>query len=136
MFKSLLSVFSSYRDRDLDSPMDKVDSISYDNLLRYWINNVLVDDFYVILSDINVSKKSTDFWLRIPKYSAIKFNEDVVVLRCKDKKEAIRLCESIDEHFAKAYLVDHGIIIYDNSTLNNETECDIYPEYSKGIGLT
>lgn len=96
---------------DKNSIKGKVEGFVFTDLLYSWMKVKLRHGHFVVLYDINVSSKSTSFWTRIPSRYQKELVKDVVILRCKDKREVIHLCQSIEENFATAIGVSNGDLI-------------------------
>lgn len=108
--------FKEYKKEYASSGMKaKVEGFVLTDLLHNWIKVKLRNGHFVVLYDINVSSKSTSFWTRIPSRYKKEMVKDIVVLRCKDKKEAIFLCNSIEEDFASAVAVSNADIVSINA---------------------
>ncbi len=95
---------------------EKVQGYSLEDLVLCWIKNSLQYGQYVVLYDINVSKKSSEFWTIIPEHQKVNLTKDMVLLTCKDVAQVKTLCDSIDINFASAIGVSNGEIFYWNET--------------------
>ena len=54
----------------------KVSSVSYRDLIELWINQTLTKGCHVVLYDVNLLNKTTDFWLKMPRYYSVKFSDE------------------------------------------------------------
>lgn len=80
----------------------KLQSRSYTSIIDDWVAFNFVNQIVIVLTNINVQVKNIDFWAKIPVEQKIKFMEDVVILRCKDKSEMMMLIGNIGQDFAEA----------------------------------
>lgn len=93
---------------------EKLFGVSYYDLICHWVNTVFKSEFVIVLTDINVQAKNIEFWSKVPVDKAVNFLQDVVVLRCKDRSEVIRLIENIPKEFAEAYGFAAGVFFIHN----------------------
>lgn len=73
--------------------------------------------FILVLEDIDISQKSSNFWSSMPLEDTRKFTKDLVVLRCKNLQETEKLFHSISRGFAKASVYLNGSLIYTNEDI-------------------
>jgi hypothetical protein len=95
--------------------MKKIEGFSYLDILHDWIRVNHRSGYRVVLYDIDVSFRPTDFWRKIPAENALLLNKDVVVLYCKDASQVIAICESINVDFANALGFKDGNLFYYNT---------------------
>ncbi len=94
------------------SAVDKITGVDIRDLIFSWVNLHAMEGFYLALYDINVENKSANFWLNLPGPKKMILLNEVVVLRCKDKREVRTLQESIDPDFAKTMCFYNGCVIH------------------------
>lgn len=71
-------------------------------------------EYVVVLSDVDLASKDDAFWRKLPKEKVSQFKKDFVVLRCKDRKQAMDISTSTDSGFATAYAFQDGVLIDTN----------------------
>lgn len=86
----------------------KITGFSLSHIILNWAGIHLRSGFNVVLFDVNVNSRNSDFWDRIPDFQKKQLTKDVVVLNCKDMREVKHLCDSINMDFAIALGFDHG----------------------------
>lgn len=89
---------------------DKVVGCSVEFLAKdYAIRNNL--NPCVILTDLDLSVKSAEYWKSLGPYSAA-FQEDVVILPTPDMKTAVKILYGIDSKMAEAFVVNpSGVVL-------------------------
>lgn len=80
--------------------------------------SMLTEHYYrfnhVFLYDINYESKPPVFWRTLGYHTAVKFQEDVVILNCKTKEEAEGIANTIDRSFARAVAFSNSELVADN----------------------
>src|SRR5438445_100940 len=87
------------KERD-NVPFKKLVSFDYTEILSQWIYFKFPYDHVIVLSNINVQAKNIQFWAKIPQKEVPHFLKDIVILRCKDVSELVRLVDNIGPDFA------------------------------------
>lgn len=95
----------------------KVEGYSWDQILVDWASDHLMHGFYVVLHEVAVHNKQHTFWNKIPDDTKIELCKDMVILRCDDLEEVMRLCDSMSTDFARAQGVAYGKTVYWNEDL-------------------
>jgi len=93
---------------------DKLYGFSVLDLIQYWSARLWMNQYVVILLDVNLGSKGPEFWSRLTRDQKESLNNDIVVLRCKDKTELLHLTDSIDPSFATAYGLLNGTLLVSN----------------------
>lgn len=101
---------------------NRAQGFSMEALLERWISCDVefYDKILVVLSDIEVSSRSIDFWKSLGPKEANLFTRDLVILVCKDLDQGFKLVESISKSFANAWLINNGQVLIDNDRDTNE----------------
>lgn len=86
----------------------KVSGFSLEEIIQTWVRVTFPGGDIVVMYDMDVSKKPTDFWRSVPILKAKEMVQDVVAFQCKDAGQAIDLCDSTDPTFAKAIRFHQG----------------------------
>ena len=89
----------------------KLSSFSWEEILKLWLGENLNLGVFVVLYDLDLSKKSSEFWARVPPEKRVHFNEDVIIMRCKDTYQASDIADSIAPNFGKAIVIENGRIL-------------------------
>lgn len=71
----------------------------------------------ILITDVNVQAKPTEFWASIPKEYIRHFLNDVVFITCKTPQEVTDLMYSIPDNFGEAVGFSHGVRICDNISI-------------------
>lgn len=88
------------------------------DLIQYWSSRLWMNQYVVVLLDVDLGAKGPEFWSRLTKDQKTSLSNDVVVLRCKDKTELMHLTDSIDPTFALAYGLLNGTLLVSNEWRN------------------
>lgn len=95
---------------------NKIYGFSLDELIKAWATNQhLPSGIYVILWDVDLYMKPTEFWDMVPQDTIEKLKSDVVIFSCESLYQAERICKSVSPDFATAYVFDHGEMVMRNS---------------------
>lgn len=97
-----------------DAYVGKLVSLDYAELVHSWAKTNTLFTHFVVLTNLNLSVKGIRFWTKIPKVDMHHFLKDVVVLRCKDKSEVLRLVENTGLDFADAQGYAEGMLVATN----------------------
>jgi hypothetical protein len=99
--------------RQNDHPMikHKIEGFNYQSLIETWVKRYFSTGCYLVLDNVNLDAKPASFWRTVPEDLRIQFNEDVIVLKCKDYSELKSLCESIELNFANASGFSDGDLV-------------------------
>jgi predicted transcriptional regulator len=89
----------------------KLTGFDYTDILSQWVSTKYLYDHIIVLMNINVEAKNIQFWAKIPQTEIEHFLKDIVILRCKDQTQLIRLIENIPVEFAEAYGYSGGCLI-------------------------
>jgi hypothetical protein len=92
----------------------KVEGFTYNQIIQEWVRTKYRSGFVIVLYDIDVSYKPSEFWKKVPKENVEQLNKDVVIFRCKDASQVISICESINVEFAQVIGFKDGYIFYYN----------------------
>lgn len=92
--------------------------IDLGEILLEWVQFSYSKQIIVVLFDINVAEKSSTFWDKVPYDRRSVFVKDVVILKCKDIRQAVQIVDSTYSNFAKAFAFKNGKIIYRNDLVN------------------
>lgn len=95
----------------------KLYGLDYSELITEWISKVYKFQHIIVLNNINVEAKNIQFWAKLPTTSRSPFLKDVVILRCTDKSEVMRLVENIPLEFADAHGYSAGSLITTNKEM-------------------
>lgn len=90
--------------------LNKVVGLDWEDILKQWIETRIDSDPYVVLFDVDLSSRPSEFWAKIPYEKKMAFNKDVVVMKCSNLNQAIEIAESILPNFGKAFIVNKGIV--------------------------
>jgi hypothetical protein len=85
--------------------------ISYQDIVQAWVEDNFKGEYVIVLTEIDLTKKPSVFWENIPYIKKIAFNNEVVVLRCKDKGQMDRIIDSIEPGFAIAWGFKGGQLV-------------------------
>lgn len=85
---------------------------SNNDIILDWVRYKFSNEIVVVLTELNLTKKSSSFWDSIPYDKKVVFGKDVVVLRCKDLSQAKILVDSITPSFAEAFAFRDGELCY------------------------
>lgn len=89
----------------------KVKGYSIKEVLYQWVEHAFRNDIVIVLTDINVEMKSTNFWRSIPVIERRELLKDFPVLFFPDIHKARSVLTSLNEDFATAYLFDRGKLV-------------------------
>lgn len=92
----------------------KLASYSMPEMLGLWSRTLHPGKDIVVLFDIDASAKNFSFWSRLPQAKVEHLLNDIVVLFCSDKSEAMQIISSISPEFAKAIAFSDGSLIDSN----------------------
>lgn len=95
----------------------KLYGMSYPALIADWVYKSFKLQHIIVLTNVNVEAKNIQFWAKVPTTSMAWFLEDVVILRCQDRSEVIRLVENIPSEFADAQGYSAGLLITTNKEM-------------------
>jgi hypothetical protein len=98
----------------LDLTLNKVNSFTIEEVFALLVPLYFSKLNIVVLTNINIEAKNLAFWAKVPLMEMPHFMKDVIILRCKDKTEAIRLVENITTDFASATAYSLGVSILSN----------------------
>jgi hypothetical protein len=114
----LASLFKKFKpSRKVALSQAHVQGMSFEELLKQTLYSFPVNT--LVLVDIDVSKKSGNFWTNLSLDTRKAFLHDIVVLRPESTKQAKEIWSSLDPEFCHAYL-----ILGDNSAIDNRGELD------------
>lgn len=119
-FSSLANYKKYISDLDESCKKAKILGFSTDDLIMNLVRTMMSDQYVVVLSDLDLSVKSADFWRKVPRSHRLQFKQDIVVLFCKTEKEVVELASSTDTRFGKAYGFSKGNFIAWNEDLLEE----------------
>lgn len=97
------------------SSTSKMSGFSLSEVIELWSARLWVNEFIVVLTDINPGAKGPGFWSRLTRDQRTSLGEDVVVLRCKDRSELTHLVDSTDPTFACAMGLLNGTTLCTNT---------------------
>lgn len=86
----------------------EIAGFSLEEILEAWVRVHYPGQDVVVMYDMDVSKKSTEFWRSVPVLKAKELVQDVVVFQCVSAKQAAELCQSTDPSFANAIAFSFG----------------------------
>ena len=94
-------------------PQDGILGMTWDEVLYSWItaNPSTFMGNWVILWDLDLSRKTSEYWAKFPPEKRVHFSKDIVCLSCKDSAQAFTIAESINKDFGKAVQINNGNII-------------------------
>lgn len=117
-FKSLREVKTYLlKGSKLTRNTNKIQGITFDELLEFWVSYNSLNECVVVVTDINYDSKPAHFWEAIPIEDRYELIKDAVLFRCKDKRYAMRLIDSIPSSFGIATGYYTGITFYSNSDI-------------------
>lgn len=93
---------------------NKIGGFNFKEVLGFWSSKLWVGEYIVVLMSVNPAMKGPSFWSRLTAKQRDSLLQDVVVLRCNDRKEMESLIDSIDVSFAEAYGILSGKVILTN----------------------
>ena len=95
----------------------KVLGLSTQSLILDWVrsNPSYREEILIVLSHIDLSKRSFSYWKSLGVDTLKPFLEDFVILRCPDYSQAKSILESVPEDFASAMLIRDGYLMATNS---------------------
>jgi hypothetical protein len=102
------------RNRGLPVDYCRAQGYAISDLILFYMSQRFWDRCLVVLTNINVSTKPSDYWRALPRDVAIQFNEDVVVLFCRSQDEVKRIVETTGTDFAEATGMIYGKPNYSN----------------------
>jgi hypothetical protein len=95
--------------------LDKVTGINTEDAVALWLSVFNPNGYSIVMTDINFSEKSIDFWAGMPKHITRKFIfSDILILSVKDLRGAETVMDSIHPGFAKATLFSGCKASYNN----------------------
>jgi hypothetical protein len=81
----------------------RVEGYHFDELLSSFRSAKYPDENIVILHDLNLEMKGSEFWNKIPKDQIEELMHDVVILHCDNPEAVEKLVRGISPKFAHAY---------------------------------
>lgn len=103
-----------YSGPEADIKSKNIFGLNYEDIIREWVQLNFGSECIVILTDIDVSQKSMDFWDSIPYVKKVVFTKEVVVLKCKDFSQVEQIVNSVERKFASAFGFKAGTLVYTN----------------------
>lgn len=83
-------------------------------VLSEYVGRNYPGEYIAVLTDIDVSKKDSTFWSRIPKQSADQLLKDLAIFRCKDRAQMLGITAATSQGFATAYAFENGKLVDSN----------------------
>jgi hypothetical protein len=102
---------------DEETRPSKLYSLDYQSLITDWVSKAYKFQHIIVLTNVNVEAKNIQFWAKVPTTSMSHFLKDVVILRCSDKSEVIRLVGNIPPEFADAQGYSAGSLLITNKDI-------------------
>lgn len=89
----------------------KVEGMYWHDLSEIYGMNKFIDSCGIVLEDIDVSAKSSEFWKNVPDNYKKQFMKDIVIINCSSPEEVKRLMFSLPADFclAKGYCFGNKI---------------------------
>lgn len=81
------------------------------DVLSTWVSTQLPQGYFVLLKDIDLTAKTTQYWEALPKDVSSCFKEDYVVFCCDTEDQAHSLGNNIEFSFATPLVIIHGEIV-------------------------
>lgn len=83
-------------------------------IVLYWACKAYEDENIVLMTDINLATKTSDYWYKIPEAIRFELRKEVVILFCKDEQEVRKVTEAMSPKFSNAYGICLGKVLYWN----------------------
>lgn len=83
-------------------------------VIQYWSSRLWLNQYIVALVDVDPASKGSDFWNRLTRDQKENLNQEIVILKCKDRTELMNLTDSIDPSFATSYGLLNGNLLVSN----------------------
>ena len=95
--------------------LPKLQGLSWEkDILKDWIKAFLPLGYFVVLYDLDLSRRTKDFWAKVPLEKRHHLTKDVVVMKCETEEQAIQIVDSIDPDIGKALLLKDSTLVYWN----------------------
>lgn len=82
-----------------------------EEILLTFIKQKLPLGIFVVLYDLDLSRKTADFWAKIPPEKRSQLTKDVVVMKCDSLSQADQIATSIELDIGKALIVRDNQLI-------------------------
>jgi hypothetical protein len=101
-FFSFFYNYNILRDNTTEFLNDKIRGLNITSILEEWVLLKYPHEVLVILIDIDVSTKPMSFWATIPYAKEVLFTKEVIILKCKDRRQMEQIVDSTSITFATA----------------------------------
>lgn len=92
-----------------------------EEILYSWIKTNLPKGSFVVVIDLDLSRKPTTFWAEIPPEKRVHLTKDVVVFKCENEIQASKLVNSIEPNMGQAVaILDSNVVDWNYSHSTGE----------------
>lgn len=92
--------------------IERIRGFNEHEIIFDWLRHKLPNGYFILLKNIDLSFKSSDYWKKLTRSVISEMTKDYVILRCHSKDEMEGICGSIEPGFAECYGIKDGECVY------------------------